>query len=118
MACKGDFDLRAREVASLMPEQPLQMAIKYASKCGKMNLAEKLNEVVPVDWADMRQLSRSHVHTMGAVSETRPSEPHMEPGFSNGYQASQRDIFDDTPAGACLFRSLSFFLKVSGENLS
>ncbi|XP_069678187.1 WD repeat and HMG-box DNA-binding protein 1 [Periplaneta americana] len=46
LACRSGLEFRAVELCSLMPShQVVQLAMKYASKLGKMNLADKIAEV-------------------------------------------------------------------------
>ena len=46
LSCKSDRDFRSVEAASLFPSaESLQLAIKYASRLRKMNLASKFGEI-------------------------------------------------------------------------
>ncbi|XP_021932631.1 WD repeat and HMG-box DNA-binding protein 1 isoform X1 [Zootermopsis nevadensis] len=46
LACRSGFEYRAVEICDLMPSHHVvQLAMKYASKLGKMNLADKVAEV-------------------------------------------------------------------------
>ncbi|PSN43420.1 WD repeat and HMG-box DNA-binding protein 1 [Blattella germanica] len=47
LACRSDLENRAVELCNLMPShQVVQLAMKYASKLGKMHLTDKVAEVV------------------------------------------------------------------------
>jgi len=41
LACKTDHDSRALEICKLMDDDTIQLAIKYASKLRRMQLATK-----------------------------------------------------------------------------
>jgi hypothetical protein len=41
LACKTDHDSRALEICKLMDDATIQLAIKYASKLRRMQLANK-----------------------------------------------------------------------------
>jgi hypothetical protein len=46
LACRSGLECRAVELCNLMPSyHVVQLAMKYASKLGKMNLADKVAEV-------------------------------------------------------------------------
>jgi chromosome transmission fidelity protein 4 len=46
LACRSGLEHRAVELCDLMPSHyVVQLAMKYASKLGKMNLADKVAEV-------------------------------------------------------------------------
>ena len=47
LACRSEHEYRAVEMCNLMPSYHVaQLALKYASKLGKMHLADKVSEVV------------------------------------------------------------------------
>lgn len=47
LACQSGLEMRAVELCELMPTPHVaQLAVKYASKLGKMPLAERLAQVV------------------------------------------------------------------------
>ena len=45
LACKSDHESRALELAQRMDSQGLQVAVQYASKIRRMQLASKISEV-------------------------------------------------------------------------
>lgn len=63
LACRSGHEFRAVELCDLMPSQHvMQLAMKYASKLGKMNLAEKIAEVVTYKMEEKeRGLQNGHV---------------------------------------------------------
>jgi hypothetical protein len=63
LACRSGHEFRAVELCDLMPSQHvMQLAMKYASKLGKMNLAEKIAEVVTCKMEEKeRGLQNGHV---------------------------------------------------------
>jgi len=65
LACRSGHEFRAVELCDLMPSQHVvQLAMKYASKLGKMNLAEKIAEVVTNKMEEKeRGLQNDHVDT-------------------------------------------------------
>lgn len=48
MACRTEMETRAKELIEMIASpQLLPHAVKYASKIGRMHLAEKLSELLP-----------------------------------------------------------------------
>ena len=46
LACKSDHEYRAVEISEMMPDShTVQLAIKYASRIRRMQLAQKLTEI-------------------------------------------------------------------------
>ena len=65
LACRSGHEFRAVGLCDLMPSQHVvQLAMKYASKLGKMNLADKIAEVVTYKMEEKeRDLQNGYVDT-------------------------------------------------------
>merc|ERR1719431_1265520 len=88
LSCKSDRDFRACEVASLFPSaESLQLAIKYASRLKKMNLASKFGEIA------LRRRQEEEEEEM-ALARGRGRED--EDDFDRPPD-SQMSLFDDSP---------------------
>jgi hypothetical protein len=63
LACRSGLEYRALELCELMPSHSVvQLAVKYASKLGKMNLADKVSEVAAHKLEEREQgLQNTHV---------------------------------------------------------
>lgn len=82
LACKADRDFRVTEVASLFPTaESLQLAIKYATRLGKINLASRIGEIA---------LQRRQ------ELQTRAPDPD-EDEAEDDPPDSQMPLFDDSP---------------------
>jgi hypothetical protein len=71
-ACKNGREQRAYEIASIMEAQPLQLAIKYATKTRALNLAQNLNMLAErkaeLEYAQASK-ERSHMDEYGDSSK-------------------------------------------------
>lgn len=73
LACRSGLEYRAVELCDLMPSHHVvQLAVKYASKLGKMNLADKVSEVAAHKLEESEEgLQNCHVdiYTSGYMSD-------------------------------------------------
>ncbi|PNF36311.1 hypothetical protein B7P43_G00541, partial [Cryptotermes secundus] len=87
LACRSGLEYRAVELCDLMPSHHVvQLAVKYASKLGKMNLADKVSEVVAHKLEEREQrLQCSHVdvYTSGYMSDGMESTLLSSKGISH-----------------------------------
>jgi hypothetical protein len=62
LACRSGLEYRAVELCNLMPSHHIvQLAMKYASKLGKMNLSDKVSEMAARKLEESEQgLHNSH----------------------------------------------------------
>merc|ERR1719383_1402146 len=95
LSCKSDRDFRSVEVASLFPPaESLQLAIKYASRLRKMNLAAKIGEIAHRRRQEEEEEQRRISMRGGrAEAEEEEEEDEMPPD-------SQMSLFDDSPPPA------------------
>lgn len=116
-ACRSDADMRAADIASFMSELPLQLAIKYASKMGKMYLTDKLSHVRAVDWTKLSEQMQaaykrknfSKYDDFGAGLE----ECHVK---NRNNTCSQPDLFEDTPPVTEGYKNISIWNFVNSLN--
>ncbi|XP_067007806.2 WD repeat and HMG-box DNA-binding protein 1 isoform X2 [Anabrus simplex] len=110
LACRSGLEHRAVDLCELMPShQVVELAVKYASKLGKMHLASRLSEVVARKKRESEQDSQ-RVYMNSSL--TFPSTPMVQmhnstdiemessastPRHSSTMQNEDPDPFADTP---------------------
>lgn len=98
LACKTDHDSRAIEICNLMNDSTLQLAIKYASKLRRMQLATRISDLAFKRQEDeeTRELEEQVMQT------TVPGHPRPSSRASVDLFASQKEEdFDDEVRKNC-----------------
>lgn len=92
LSCKSDRDFRACEVATLFPSaESLQLAIKYASRLKKMNLASKFGEIA------LRRRQEEEEETLASMRGGATSRRGEIDDEFERPPDSQMSLFDDSP---------------------
>lgn len=87
LACQSGLEMRAVELCELMPLQVVQLAIKYASKLGRAQLAERISEIAS-------RKSEENVHPPLSTFSSSVSYNNTNAGIGNTTAKGKQDVAD------------------------
>ncbi|KAJ9590981.1 hypothetical protein L9F63_015987 [Diploptera punctata] len=115
LACRGGQEYRAVEMCNLMPSHHVaQLAMKYASKLGKMHLADKVSEVVTLKMEESSlrlNVQEEDYSTKSTWDKSETSALH----FKNNSQTDEND--DDNRTHMNGHRESDIIESTDGESL-
>ncbi|XP_061560011.1 WD repeat and HMG-box DNA-binding protein 1 isoform X2 [Phycodurus eques] len=128
LSCKLEREFRCVELAELMTQNVVTLAIRYASRSRRMALAQRLSEIAlekagqihneqeeEMEHCDIRRTSSGYDHTEGKEKHHRRQTLEDEPGQELEEEEDQQEM--ESQDGIEAPKRLNLFAKVPGSPL-